>query len=282
MAVVLALGAAVVYGAGDFLGGVATRRVPPVAVVLVSHSAGLVAIVAVLAVHSGGEYTTGALGWGALSGLAGGVGVALLYRALAGGTMSVVAPITALLAAIVPVLGGVVAGEQPPALASIGIAVALGAIFLITRDGDVGADHGGDLAPATVRLLAVGAGLAFGVFFLLLAGAGDDAGLWPILGTRLASVSMFAVVAAAMRTTLRYPRAHVYPIVAAGLLDMAANTLYLLATQRGLVAIVAVLTSLYPASTIALAQVVLHERLERPQVAGLGLAALAATLIAVA
>ncbi|MGH9184584.1 MAG: EamA family transporter [Acidimicrobiales bacterium] len=276
-AVVLAFGAAVVWGAGDFMGGVASRRVPAIGVVLVSHFAGLALVVAVIPLLPEADLEPADVAWGAAAGLAGGVGVALLYRALADGAMSVVAPVTSLWAAALPVLVSVPLGERPSPIAVVGIGVALVAIRLITRE-----PRGLEVAAqgARVRLLAMGAGASFGVFFLFLDQTSSESGLWPLVGARTASVALFAVAALVARTSLAGIRPEATTIVAAGVFDMAANVLFLLATQRGLVAVVAVVGSLYPASTVLLARLVLAERLRRPQVVGVGCALLAAGLIA--
>jgi uncharacterized membrane protein len=276
MAALLALSAAVAYGVGDFLGGVAARRVPPTAVVLWSHVVGL-ATLAALAPFVGGEPTGRALTIGAAAGLLGGTGVALLYRGLAVGAMSVVAPIAALLSAAVPVVAGLVMGERPSLPALGGIGLALGAVVLVSRQAP-------DVRPGPLRwqapALAVAAGLAFGLFFVTIDRAGGDAGIWPLVGARAASVSLFAALGAARVTSARLPRGVAGPAVACGVLDAAANVFYVLALHHGLLSVVSVLTALYPAGTVLLARQLLGEHLAPAQRAGLGIAAVAAVLIA--
>ena len=205
MAALFALSAAVAYGVGDFLGGVAARRVPPTAVVLWSHIVGLMLLVT-LAPLAGGDLTTRALAVGAVAGVLGGAGVALFYRGLAVGTMSVIAPIAALLSATVPVVVGVGSGERPSGAVLAGIVLALGAVVLISRE----APH---VPRSTHRWLALGlavaAGLAFGLFFVAIdrAGAGSSVGIWPLVGARVASVSLFAGLGAAKVTSAALPRA---------------------------------------------------------------------------
>ncbi len=216
---------------------------------------------------------------GAAAGLFGGIGLVLLYRALAAGPMSVVAPTTALSASVVPILAGVVLGERPGALAFVGIAVSLVAVVLITRE-RVSEHH----VPAgrRVLLLAFGGGAIFGVFFVFLHQTGDQAGLWPLLAARLTSVPLLALLVARQVgvRSFEVPRL-TRPVVVSGTLDMGANICYLLALRHGMLSVVAALTGLYPASTILLAQSHLRERLHLPQVIGLGVAACAAVLIAV-
>jgi drug/metabolite transporter (DMT)-like permease len=277
MAALLALSAAVAYGVGDFLGGVASRRVPPTAVVLWSHIVGLV-MLAGLAPLLAGEVSSQALTIGAAAGLMGGAGVALFYQGLAVGSMSVVAPIAALLSAAVPVVVGLATGERPSPAAMAGIALALGAVVLISREGPVtrrGPLHWQALA------LAVAAGLAFGLFFVAIDQAPDGSGIWPLVGARMASVALFACLGAARVTSASLPRGVTAPAVACGVLDAAANVFYVLALQHGLLSVVSVLTALYPAGTVLLARQVLGEHLSPVQRAGLGIAGVAAVLIAI-
>jgi drug/metabolite transporter (DMT)-like permease len=291
VAAIFALSAAVAYGVGDFLGGVAARRESPSAVVLWSHIVGLGMLVAV-APLIGGEPTPEAFAAGAAAGLLGGAGVALFYRGLAVGSMSVVAPIAALLSAAVPVVAGLASGERPSAAAGLGIALALGAVVLISREaapdgtgtGGPAVPHEGPAGHRRRQIealgLAVAAGLAFGLFFVAISHAGDDTGVWPLVGARMASVSLFALLGAAKVTSAAPPRGAAAAAVGCGLLDASANVLYVLALGHGLLSVVAVLTALYPAGTVLLARYVLGEHLTPVQRAGLGLAAVAAVLIA--
>jgi uncharacterized membrane protein len=276
MAAIFALSAAVAYGVGDFLGGVAARRVPPTAVVLWSHVVGLV-MMAAAAPLVGGDLSMQTLAIGAVAGLLGALGVTLFYQALAMGAMSVIAPIGALLSAAVPVVVGIGTGDRPSPAALAGIALALGAVVLISRE----SPH---LATVPVRWQAVGlaiaAGLGFGFFFVALDQAGDGVGIWPLVGARVASVGMFAVLGAARLTSAALPRGVAGAAVGCGALDAGANVLYLLALSHGLLSVVSVLTALYPAGTVLLARYVLGEHLSPVQRAGLGVAVAAAVLIA--
>jgi len=277
MAALLALASAATYGAADFLGGLSSRRAPAVAVTLVSQAAGLAVLLAVVAVL-GGSPTRADLAWGAAAGLAGGVGLLLLYRGLAGGTMSVVAPITAVCAAAVPVAAGLAMGERPSAPALGGVVVALLAIVLVSREeAPAGAPRGPVAASVRTALLA---GVAFGLFFVLLERTGEGAGLWPLVSARFGSIALLAAIGRAAREPLAVPRAALGGVLAAGILDMTANVLYLLAVREGLLSLVAVLSSLYPASTVLLATVILRERLHPVQRTGLAAAAAAVALIA--
>ena len=283
MAVVLGLLVAATYGAADFFGGLSSKRASVPAVVVLSQLTGL-PLLALLVVLAGGEATSRVLVLGAVAGAFGGVGLVCLYRGLSSGRMSVVAPITAVGAALVPVAWGLVRGERPGPVALVGVALALVAVGLISRtDDDVldGEATPERPAPRSFLPLAVLAGVAFGTVFVLLSLTGDDAGFWPLVAGRLTSVVLLGLGALATGKALAPGGLAAFArIAAAGTLDMTANALYLLAARRGLLALVAVLASLYPASTVLLARLVLKERLLPVQVAGLGLAGTGIALIA--
>ncbi len=276
MAVLLALCSATTYGVGDFFGGLAAKRASAPAVLLWSHVAGLGLVGAATLVVSG-QATAGDLALGALGGLCVAVGIGLLYQALSIGPMSAVAPVTALLAAAVPVVAGFAQGERPAGTAMVGMAAALVAIVLVSAEG------GGSLRPSDLRgvRLALGAGLGFGLFFVALSHTHDGAGLWPLVAARTASVAVVGGLALLGRIDPRVPRGETRILTAgAGALDATANVLYLLAIRQGLLSVVSVLASLYPASTVVLAWIVLRERFAPMQRAGLLLAVPAAILMA--
>jgi drug/metabolite transporter (DMT)-like permease len=274
--VLLALSSALVYGASDFCGGMGSRRAPALAVVAISQLAGLAALLALLP-WLAGDLTPAALGWGAGAGIAGTTAMVLFYRALAVGVMSVVAPVTAAAGAAVPVLFGLASGERVGTAAALGIGLALVAVVLVSAEGGLRSlrtARPGAFVPA----LAAGAG--FGIFFVLLDRAPADAGLTPLVGSRVVSLTLIVLVALAAGRSLRVPPVALPIVLLAGLGDMAANALFLLATQQeGPLAVTAVLTSLYPVSTVLLAQVLLHERLVATQLSGVGTAAAAVVLI---
>lgn len=288
MSVVLALGAAMVYGSADFLGGLASRRRTAISVAFGSQAAGLVALVVVLGVMGSAPVAGRDLIAGAMGGVFGAVGLVMLYRSLARGPMSVVAPVTAMAASAVPILAGLVLGERPGGAALLGIAVALVAVLLITREGprDGVDDHDNTRGRAGVSASVVGTAVAsgalFGLFFVCLHATGDDAGLHPLLGARLASVLLLGTLAVTRGEGLGRALAGrgAFAVAAAGLLDMGANVLYLAALRHGLLAVVSATTGLYPAATVLLAQTVLDERMRRTQLVGLATAGLAAGLVA--
>lgn len=272
----LALTSGLVYGAADFLGGLATKRGSTVfSAVVWSQATGLLLVLLALPLLPPASPTAADLAWGAASGLAGGIGLAFLYRGLAVGVMSVVAPVTAVCAVIIPVAVGVALGERPSGAASAGIVLALVAIALISQNGET---EGGKRARTGVPI-AIASGIAIGIFLVCLARTGPSAGLWPLVPARVVSVSFFAAAGMLARQSL-VPRRESWSIVAGGgALDMLANVLYLLAVRQGPLSIVATLTSLYPAGTILLARIVLHERLRLLQQAGVACAVLAIVLI---
>ncbi|GAA4578291.1 hypothetical protein GCM10023194_00810 [Planotetraspora phitsanulokensis] len=266
-----------IFGTADFFGGLATRRSRVLAVVVFSQIGGLLLIVPLLAFLPGSP-SPAALLWGMASGVAGACGIVMFYRGLATGVMSVVAPTTATASMAVPVIFGLITGERPSSLALVGVVLGLFAVTLVSRSPNDPA-HGSRIG-SILNALASGAG--FGGFFILLKLAPEDSGVWPLLGARIASIALVALLAVATRRSLRPIPGTLRVTFAAGLLDMAANVLYLLAAQRGLLSLIAVLVSLYPASTLLLARYVLGERLSPVQITGVGFALGAIALIAAA
>jgi drug/metabolite transporter (DMT)-like permease len=290
VAYLLALLSAAFYGAADFLGGLASRAMATVMVVVVSQASGLLVLGALLPFLSESLPAARDLWWGLAAGVAGSVGVALLYQALSIGTMAIVAPVTAVCAVIIPVAAGVLLGERPAAHTVVGIAVALLAIVLVSQQGPAtGDDPSGKGALPTGLGLALLSGVAIGIFFLALAQTADAAGLWPLVSARAVSLVMFGGFAVAQAIIVGQPAAN--PDVPAlprralgaaligGVLDMLANALYLIAVREGPLTAVVTLSSLYPASTVVLARVVLRERLRPVQVAGIAAALVAVVLI---
>jgi drug/metabolite transporter (DMT)-like permease len=270
----LAVLSAAAYGAADFLGGLATKRGSGVfSVVVVSQLAGLVLVLIAGFFLSSTPSGTDLL-WGAAGGIAGAVGLALLYHGLAVGKMSVVAPVTAVCAVILPVAVGAALGERPPVLAQCGILLAVVSIVLISRSDAVeDGREGSGLA------LAIASGVAIGVFLVCLERTGPAAGLWPLVAARASSVSLLTIVAVATGKKLAPKKGSISTVLGCGLLDMTANVLYLLAVRQGQLGIVATLTSLYPASTILLARFVLREKLTSWQKVGVVCAGVAIVLI---
>lgn len=271
----VALPAALAYGVADFAGGLATRRAP---VVLVTAGAQLVGLAALLPAlwFLPGALSGAALGWGALAGIAGATGLLLYLMGLAVGPMGVVAPLSAVVGAGLPLVVGVLGGEPIGPVTVLGLAVALAAIVLA---------NSGTRDAVAVRgvLLGLAAGVGFGLFFIGLDATPAGSGLWPLVAGRVASVTLLGLLLAATwrRTGGRFgARATVGLVVASGVFDSLANVLFLLATRLGGLGVSAVLVSLYPVVVMLLARVVLGERLTRVQLASAGLALTASALLA--
>ena len=279
----LALSSAVLYGSADFFGGLTARRANTIATVFVSQAVGLLLLLLVLPILPAASVSYRDWIWGFVAGVSGGIGVALLYRALAVGAMAVVAPTTAVIAAIIPVLFGFALGERLRLLTWAGVALALVAIALVSRpatevDSGTGAAKARELPPGFG--LALLSGVAVGIFFLSLARTTTAAGMWPLVAARIATLALFGAIALVTRQTLLMSRTATATAVTGGALDMAANALYMTAARIGPLSIVVTLASLYPASTVLLARLVLGERLSLVQIAGI-VCALAAVLIIV-
>lgn len=277
MGILLALAAALLYGGSDFGGGLASRRFGSLRVSVVGSAVATVLAWAVLILAGGPGPTLRAVAWGLASGLAGGAGTLVLYRGLARGQMSVVGPLSAVGAAVVPVAAGVALGERPSLLSVAGVLVALPAIVLVAASGSVR----GKLGAAPKGLLdGLAAGLAFGILFIGLAQAGRNAGLWPVASEQTGTLLITLAIAVKTRQPLRIPlRAAGLPVLA-GASGMAATLAYFYATHFSMLAIAAVLVSLYPGITVLFARTLLHERFTPAQRAGLGLCALAIAAIA--
>ena len=279
----LALISAVLYGSADFFGGLTARRANTIATVFVSQLAGLVLILLALPFLPAATVSSRDWIWGIVAGLSGGIGVALLYRALAVGTMAVVAPITAVCAAMIPVFFGFALGERFRPLTIAGIVLAFVAIVLVsqprTSSDDRGRSSAGSVHFLPGVLLALLAGVIVGLFFLSLARTTTGAGMWPLIAARITSIALFGIIALATGRTVRMSAPATTTAVAGGVLDMLANAVYMLAARVGPLSIVVTLASLYPAATVILARVVLRERLSFVQGVGIACALGAVAII---
>lgn len=275
MAIVFGLLAAAFYGAADFCGGFATKRNGMFAVAIASQASGLVLLLAVMPLL-GGRFTHDALVYGVLGGACGGLGIVLLYHALSVGKMGVVSPITAVLAASLPVVAGMARGDRLSSWQLAGIVLALAAVVLISLSTEP--DGRFEFSTAGVRE-AVASGLLLGGFYIFLALAGKTTGLYPLLFARSGSVALLLLIAGALRRGV-IPATSLPLVLFAGAIDMSANVLYVLSAYAGYLSIAAVLTSLYPASTVFLARFVLGERLANVQKIGVALALAGVALIA--
>ena len=273
-----ALLSALGFGVSDFVGGIASRRVPALRVVLLSYPVALV-LLAALAVVTGGDITGPAMLWGGLCGVTQAFGVWWFYAALGAGPISVVSPLTAILVAAVPVGFGLALGERPGVLATVGIVLALIAVVLVSREAS---DK--DVTPhrftTKVAWLTVGSGLLFGLNFVLIDQAPEESRLWPLVFARLSATVLVIVIAVLTRDLVLPSGRPARLAVLAAVLDAVANVAMLLALHASLLSLAGVLISLYPAATVVLAIVVLRERVTRWQAAGMVLALAAVAIIA--
>jgi drug/metabolite transporter (DMT)-like permease len=279
LAVVFGLLVAVSFGSADFLGGRASRAAATPAVLLVAQATAVAgAIVVALAV--GADVTTPDLVFGALAGGVNVIGLGLLYRGLTTGRMGVVAPVTAVVGACVPVTWGIASGERPSGLVGAGVLLAIVAGGLIAREHDSAKQNAGiDRAIA----YAIAAGFALGTSFVFFAKTSDASGFWPVLTARAAAVVVVGIALVALRTRgpVAFPQGTDRTLaLAAGALDVAATALLLLAVRRGLAVVVAPVASLAPAATVVLAWLVLGERAGGLQRVGLVVAIAGLVLIA--
>ncbi|YCK39526.1 EamA family transporter [Actinomadura sp. ATCC 39365] len=275
IALLLALGSSLAYGCADFLGGLGARRAHVLRTVMVAAPASLV-VELLLWPMLGASFSPAALGWGAASGVASAAVFALLYGTLAIGPMNVLSPVTALVSAALPVAVGLLQGEQLSAAGLVGLPLALVAVVLVS------AGHGGGSArpSRTALLLAFGAGSAIALQLVFLHQAPSDSGVAPLIVGRAVSSAVTLTAAGLLRRRLGSERPAYALSATAGVLDSVANLLFLLAARSGDLAVVAVITALYPAGTVLLARGVLAERIHRGQLVGLGAAALAVSLLA--
>jgi drug/metabolite transporter (DMT)-like permease len=274
--VIVGLLAAGLFGTGDFLGGRASREASAVVVLFAAQlSAGVGAVV--LAAAFGGEPTGRALSYGAAAGLVNATGLGLLFRGLASGRMGVVAPVTAVVGAVIPVGWGLVTGERPGGVVLVGVGLAVCAGALISREEDAGS---GGVPRAVV--IAIGAGVGFGTSFVLFAHTGDDSGLWPVLSARILAAAAIgaALLAVSRRIPLALPASLRRVAIGAGLCDVAATAFLLVGIRNDLAVVVAPIAALAPAFTVGWAWGLLHERISRPQVGGLVVALCGLVLIA--
>jgi drug/metabolite transporter (DMT)-like permease len=278
LAVALGLSSAVCWGLADFLGGLQSRSVRVLAVLLVSQAAGLIVIAVALAIAQPDLPPVGDLWPPAAAGLAGALALSAFYRALAIGTMSIVAPISSTGAAL-PVIVGIATGDRPSAVQVLGIVAAVGGVVLASRELDE--DRPATAAPARASVaLALMAALGFGAFFIGMKAGADASVPWALFAARAASVTAVLAAVVALRVPLPTAPRRLGALVLVGLLDAGANGLYAAAATEGLLSVVAVLGALYPVSTVLLARAVLGERVRRIQEVGIVTALAGVALIA--
>jgi drug/metabolite transporter (DMT)-like permease len=270
----LSLLAAASWGGGDFAGGMASKRASVFRVVAVAHGCGLVAMLAMAVLTGEPIPPAAAMKWGAFAGFVGAFGIAALYRALAIGRMGVIAPVAAVVTGLLPVVVGIRTEGLPDTMQLGGFVLALASIWMVARPSEhIDSTRGIGLAAL--------AGIAFGLFLIAGKQAGHQGIFWPLVMARLVSTGVMSVMVALTPHDMRPLRAVLWPTVMSGLLDSAGNALFIAATRRGRLDVAAVLSSLYPASTVLLARFVLGERIGRLQAAGIVCAVASIALIAV-
>ncbi|MGZ5371780.1 EamA family transporter [Aeromicrobium sp.] len=273
MAIVFALISAFAYGISDFLGGLFSKGASAwqIAVVGQSSSAFFALLVGLFI---GGDPTTSDWAWAGLAGLGSGFGAAFLYRGLSRGRMGVIAPISAIGSALVPVAIGLILGERPSTLAVVGVALAFPAIYLISQVVETAPTAEGGIVDGVL------AGLGFGVMFAMLGQVESESGLLPLALTQVVAVLSVIVTATVLRASWVPRDRAAFRALLMGPLGVAATGAFLFATHHGLLSVVSVIAALYPAATVVLASVVLHERIHANQAVGLAIAVLAIALVA--
>lgn len=268
------LGSALTWGIGDFCGGLATRRTSVWTVVLYSQAVGMIALLLLVVVFGEALPRPSDLGWGALAGLAGVIGVTALYQAMALGQMALVAPLTAVIALSIPVMIAILTAGWPASPTLLGFLLAALSVMLISYAPQ-------RRATANGLWIALVAGGGFGGFFALIAQTQDAAVFWPLVAARAASVGALSVLMFFQkRSALPTARQAILPIILAGVFDVGGNAFFVLAEQAGRLDIASTLSSLYPVSTVLLALLLLRERISLMQGAGVLLALVAIPLIA--
>jgi drug/metabolite transporter (DMT)-like permease len=272
----LAVTSALLVGGADFLGGFLSRTTSAVRLAALAQVVGLLLALPPALLVDSDRVTGSDVAWAGASGVAVGLGLVLFYTAMTRGLISLVAPLTAVTGALVPVVYAVASGERPDAVVVAGIVLAVVAIGLVS----VVPDERRAVSTGLGALpLAFGAGLLFGLFYVCFARVHEDAGLWPVALSKLASAAVLVVLAFAVTRGVGVARAVSPWIVAIGALEVAAAVTLLLALQEGPVSVASVLASLYPVTTTFLAALVLRERLRGLQLAGVVLALVAVVLI---
>lgn len=309
LAIVLALAAAASYSASDYAAGLATRRASVVRVTLVTELTHTALLLCLIPLVSSQAPSLTSLAWGALAGISGLAGAMALYLGFRHAAFSIASSISAVGSAAFSVLAGLLFGERPSALSLAGIALALPAIAAVsasTGSADSGSGRPGPAGPGAdqpgpggtggepARQPARGlsghsagviwgliAGAAFGLYFISLNQAGSDTDAWPLAASGVTALVTITIVAAVTRQLKPPPPGTRWLSALTGITAAAGTFTFFLATHRGLLAITAIITSLYPAGTILLARVLSGERLTAVRIAGLGLAAASVVLIAV-
>jgi len=289
--VLLAACSGLSYGAADFYGAIASQKNKATLVTAAVQLVSMLALLVAIGLWFDGSPTPADYAWGALGGLGAALGLVTFYKALAQGPMATAASLTALWGAGIPVVTGLLLGDRPGPITLIGIAIAVPAAVLVSVGGmsldglatnTTPRERVAGLSNAVnTRVLAIVAGIGFGLFFVALGRTSADSGLYPLVGARAASLIALAIVITSQKDWGPIAKASIPTVVLTGVLDFGANAFYLTALDHGSFTWVAAISSLYPVSTVLLARLVLQERLAKLQVVGLVMAACALALVAV-
>ena len=274
MGAALALLSSLTWGVADFMGGIASRKRSVLQVLVIAYPVGAVVLTGVAIFVVPGELSRETFTIGAIAGAIGATAIGCLYVALKRGPMGIVSPITAVMSAAIPVFFGLLNGERLNLLAVIGMITAAIAVILVSQE--VNAHQ--KIAFSTIAI-SLTSGSLIGTYLTLIGTSSDDSGIWTATIARW--FSSILVLAAVLATVRKFERSS-YPwllVIISGILDAAANGIFQIATQNGMLAIVAVLGSLYPATTALLARFILHERLHKIQITGVVLALAAAAAL---
>jgi uncharacterized membrane protein len=274
-AITFGVGSAIAWGAGDFSGGFASKKTSALSVIFYSQMIGVILLIGLQAVFPGDGWTKEQLVWGGLAGVSGVVGLVALYKGLATGRMGIVAPLSAVVTALIPLTLALLTEGLPRQTQLMGFGLALVAIWLFA------ANETRSNAFRSEFALSFLAGAGFGLFFVCIDHISSEAILWPLIAARLASVTLIGCILAARRQMALPPRHQLFIIALAGTLDVAGNGFFALASKLGRLDMAAVLASMYPVTTVLLARYFLKERLRRPQRIGLVAACTALVLIVI-
>ncbi|MDX1415894.1 MAG: DMT family transporter [Candidatus Promineifilaceae bacterium] len=273
LTIIFGIASALAWGAGDFAGGLATKKGNVYSVVLISQIIGGIFLLLLALLWRESVPPAADFVLGALAGVAGMIGLLGLYSGLAHGRMGIVAPLTAVISAAIPILFSLFTAGLPPTTQTLGFGLALAAVWLLSGAAGEISIH------RTELLYSLIAGSGFALFFILIDQANETAVFWPLSAARLASVTSLALYIAVRRVWQRPARAQMPLIVLTGILDALGNAFFTFSARFGRLDLAAILSSLYPAATVLLAQIFLHERLNRPQWLGVLLALMALILI---
>lgn len=270
---------AVIWGGGDFYGGTAARRSAPIPATVVSSAVGLVVVLGGCVTVGRGSPSAGDLALGLGSGVFVGIALASFYASMTLGQMALVAPISALSAAAIPVAVGVAGGDSLTPQAWVAIVIGMVGIGFAAREPSEGEQR--SASPTRAIVLALVAGVGFGIYMSLIAQARSDAGLWPLFASRVGSLASLVLAALVTRST-RMARAGIAPAVTAGGLDGVGNSVYLVATRHGPLAVIGTIGSMYPAATVVMAALIHGERPSRVQALGVVMLLVSVAMLGIA